>query len=245
VVGQVYADPQEDAVMNRATAFGLVLALTSLGYANAVTVNLTGKVTYSSGFPTIPIGSLVTGNYEYDDASLPFYSSSSLPSDGETVYHVIGVTLTFADTDPAFPGGSTITANPVDWPYLALTRGGIPSEDFYSVSTNFNNPAGPTVTGSLALPYGYWLSAVIQGAPGWGHLALDVTPGGYFAIPDPDSLLSQFPLIDCRVATIGHELRFAVDSLSVSPQPVPIPGAVGLGLVGLACARWWLRRGGA
>ncbi len=199
----------------------LILVAASLSYATPVTVNVTGQVS-DSDFPAIGLASVVTGTYTYDDALPPVIQNFPSGSSSAT-YLPVAVALTFAD-------GSTI-GSPNGNLFLSLDPG---HSDMYWVSAG----TSVSMTGSFAG----------MATPAINILLTDYTSTallGFPAIPDPATVLSLIPADASGVfgerGGAQVEVRFAVTDLSVPSSAIPVPGAVVLGAIGLACTGW-LRR---
>jgi len=197
---------------------GLVLLVAAAGSAAPVTVNLVGEVT-ESDFVAIAVGTPVTGTYAYDDAAVPFDLTANIAE-----YWLNGMSLTFA------ADGSTISSTGGT---LRLNRdpGGF---DDYRVVID----SGVVGTGSFSGLADTFL-AKFQRLDGSAS-GLD----GFPAIPDPTTLLTDFP-VDWSVVYQRPAgcpaVSFDITSLSVSSPAIPVPGAAILGAIGAVCTGW-LRR---
>jgi hypothetical protein len=214
----------------------LVLVWGPLSRANMVTVDITGHVTGSS-FPTdIPISSAVTGSYTYSDvlSTPPF----TIPGIGlGAIYSPVAFSLTFAD-------GSTMTA----------TDGTLNLARVFGFFDAYRVQSGASVSGTGVFAGMDYLGAVFERYDSSGT-ALDASShyAGFPAVLNPTDVLSLFPMdvpplpfppdgsyLYCGALGSEYRLDFVVTDLST----VPIPGALVLGAIGLACAGWRLRRRG-
>jgi hypothetical protein len=198
----------------------LALVGTPLGYADPVTVYVTGDVTFSE-YAGIPEGSPVTGSYTYDSAASPDFPGGL----DLAVYYINAFTLAFA-------ADSTIASSN---PKLELIDHS--DQDHYIVS----NGSSTSVTGSfVGVDH---LSAYIYRQDSTGAAL-----AGFPAIPDPANVLTLFPLDlsgvagDLSYAPWAQDLRFNITSLSTTPPVVPVPGAALLGVIGLGSIGGWMRR---
>lgn len=220
--------PREEQVVHHVRFFflvvGLVLAGASPGHAAPVTVNFTGQVT-SSEYVGIPVDSLVTGSYAYNDAAAPTILDVDYAK-----YDIDLFTLAFVD------GSTIVTVNP----HLSLVdHSGVGpfGADRYSVASY-----GPVIaTGSFAdVPL---LTVALARSDSSGTAWTD-----FPAIPSPSDVLTLFPEDqsgvwgDLYVDPYTRDLYFDITSLSVTSPVVPVPGALVLGAIGVACTGWRLRR---
>jgi hypothetical protein len=197
-----------------------LLAIASTAQGDMVSVQVTGEVTYSD-FDSISVGSPVTGLYTYDDTLVPL---PSIPFNGW--YRPVVATLGFADGSSVSSDDATILVN--------NNSSGIGTTDEYGVTVD---PSLSTTTGAFA---GYTVE-------GWMMARQDPTGTAWdgIALPDPETVLALLP-VDASMLLFydaDHYLKvldFEITDLSV--VPVPIPGALLLGAIGLSCSAWLARR---
>ncbi len=201
-----------------------VLAIVSTAQGDLVSVQVTGQVTYSD-FGTIGVGTAVTGLYTYDDMLVP-----DTPNPFNGWYRPITATLGFAD-------GSRVSSNAAEL-LINNNSSGIGTVDEYVLYVTVT-PGSGTATGAFA-----------EGDPmlvAGGILRHDPTGTAWdgIALPDPETVLALLPMDSSvvywhDVHGVSKFMDFTVTDLSV--VPVPIPGAVLLGAIGLGCSSWLVRR---
>ncbi len=210
---------------------GLVLACVVLGvvstaWAGPVSVQVTGEVTQSN-FATIGVGSLVTGLYAYDDSLVPDVDVH--PYGTLANYGPVSMRLYFAD-------GSSIGSNAG----LLLVNNHSMGDE-YGVFIDASRGLG-TWSGAFVGPdWDYALAAMLRHDPtasAWDDITL----------PDPETILDRLPIDSSNIYFfeesygVTGSINFHVTDLSVVPAPVPVPGALMLGAIGLGCCRRLLRR---
>lgn len=210
---------------------GFVLACVVLGLVSAargepVWVQITGEVTQSS-FLTIGVGSPVTGLYTYDDSLVPDVDTSIYGAIAN--YTPVSMRLNFAD-------GSSIGS---DTGILIVNNHVLADE--YVVLINASHGLG-TWSGAFVGPdWDYALAAIARHdltASAWDDIAL----------PDPETVLELLAQDSSNIYFfeesygVSESIHFEVTDLSVVPAPVPVPGAVVLGAIGLGCCHRLLRR---
>ncbi len=201
----------------------VVLAVASAAWGNLTTVQVTGVVD-SSSFESIVSGSAVRGFYTYDDALAPDVHPSTYG--------------TYAWYSPVsgrlfFDGGSSIGTD-VGGLLVNNHSGG----DEYGVYLDASGGRGTWTGAFVGKDWTFAIPTILRhGAP----TAWDV-----IELPDPETVLGLLPLDSSEVyffeESYGtHEsITFHVTDLSV--VAVPLPGAIVLGAIGLACCRPLLRR---
>ncbi len=202
----------------------VVLAVASAAWGNLTTVQVTGVVTNSS-FPTIGIDSLFTGLYAYDDALVPYVDAS-----GIAWYRPVAVSVVFADH-------SSLSTNEGKIMLHNDHVSGTDKWDIYAVGFD-NIPVGSGTQTGVFAPYsahGWMVALRDPTGTAWDSLALP-DPEIVGLLPNDDSSL----LFDFEGGGTGNYLFLHVTDLSV--VAVPLPGAIVLGAVGLACFRPLLRR---
>ncbi|MEN6423947.1 MAG: hypothetical protein ABFE13_01185 [Phycisphaerales bacterium] len=209
----------------------VVLGVVSTAWGDPIWVQVTGEVTYSD-FSDIGVDSPVTGLYTYDD------EAGTLPgSDNPVWYEAVAIGLTFV-------GGSSIQTNTVAIMVNNNSGGNVTGVDEYAVDFSLV-PGGGTWTGAFEGPD--W--DILQGS----IIRYDPTGTAWddVALADPETVLALLPYDDSWVHfydfagedPVGSMyIRFKVTDLSVVAAPVPVPGAVVLGAIGLGCCRRLLRR---
>lgn len=210
---------------------GLVLACVVLGLVSAaqgtpVWVQVAGEVTQSS-FLTIGVGSPVTGFYTYDDSLVPDVDTSIYGEIGD--YTPVSMRLYFA-------AGSSIGSDAG----ILMVNNHILGDE-YVVLIDASHGLG-TWTGAFVGPdWDYALAEIVRHDPtalAWDDIAL----------PDPETVLGLLPEDSSNIYFFEENygasasIHFEVTDLSVVAAPVPLPGAVVLGVIGLGCCRRLLRR---
>ncbi len=203
----------------------VVLVAASAAWGNLTTVQVTGVVADSS-FPTIGIDSLFTGLYAYDDALLPHVDAS-----GIAWYQPVAVSVVFADL-------SSLSTNEG---MIMLHNDHVIGTDTWDIyAVGFENiPVGSgTQTGAFAPYSAYGWMVALRDPEGlaWNSLVPLPDPEIVERLPNDDSVL----LFDYAGGGTGNYLSLQITDLTV--VPVPLPGAVVLGAIGLACCRPLLRR---
>ena len=212
------------------TVLLLPLILAAPAAAGMVTVNVTGRV-ISSDFTTIGVDSLVTGSYTYDDTTPNSHYSGAAGR-----YEGVTFSLAFVD-------GSTISTDEA-WLWVNNNSSGIGTHDEYAVNFHpytSSHPDRNTLTGAFA-GLDVNLGARIHFSDSAGLAWDSVT------LPDPESVLALMPDEDSVLSLISvpdfdwpnYSLRFDVTDLSV--VTVPVPGALALTTLALACAGLIRRR---
>jgi len=205
----------------------LVPLVASVGYAAPVTVNITGYVT-DSDFPSIAVDSAVAGTYVYDGAAVPWSNTGQVAQ-----YWLDGMFIGFAD-------GSTVSASSGT---LRLNRE--PTSDDYRVLID----TAVTRTGSFAGLTDPFVAKIQRVDP--SHTAL----AGFPAIPDPTTLLTNFPedwsvvywnsqdpAVQDKLTLYFEITNFSVQGQSTPVPGIPVPGAAILGAIGVTCTGWLRRR---
>ncbi len=198
-----------------------LLAIAAPAGAEMVSVQMTGEVTRSD-FATIGVDTAVTGRYTYDDALPPTRMSGS----NLAYYGPVTVRLGFVD-------GSTVRSSVAE---ILVNNHSVGDE--YGWYADVSSGRG-TVTGAFAAEHFDLLIAAF--------LRYDRTSAAWdgFALPDPATILTLLPYEDstmyCHEDSYGVSkvVNFRVTDLSV--VPVPVPGAVLLGALGLGLSHWLLR----
>lgn len=211
--------------------FVLIVAVPPV-FADMVTVAVTGRVTDGSDFDSIDDGSLVTGYYRYDDAT-----PNSYPGGAAGRYEGVTFSLTFQ-------GGSTISS---DQAYIWVNNnssGHATGVDEYAVNFELYDPSHPDrniLTGAFAgldVNFGARIHFSDPAGLAWDSVALPDPESVLALMPNEDSFLSLWTVPE--VTWPDYHLRFDVTDLSV--VTVPVPGALGLVVLGLGSSGWLLRR---
>jgi hypothetical protein len=210
--------------------WGLVLACAVLGGASGargdlISVRVTGEVDNSS-FGSIVAGSGVTGLYTYNTSLIPVVG---VP-DTIRWYRPVAVSAVFAD------GSSLSTDEGMIMLHNDTVVTGMGTLDIYAVGFD-NIPVG-SGTGVFA-PYS---------AHGWMVAREDSTGAAWdtFDLPNPEIVLGHLPndesllLFNYAEGGTGNYIFLHITDLSV--VPIPVPGAVVLGAIGLGCCYRLLRR---
>lgn len=210
-----------------------MLALASACWGAPVFVQVTGKV-ITSDFTTIGVGTSVTGLYTYDDALSPWHMSGPDLAD----YFPITAALSF---DDGSVGGATLSSDE-SIIFVNNNSSGLGTYDEYGMDLDLNRPSG-TRTGAFAEGEWEFMLAGIRRHDPTG------TAWDGIALPDPETILALLP--DDSSFVYFHEtswgttkfIQFEATDLLVVPAPVPLPGAVVLGVIGVGCCRRLFRRG--
>ncbi len=199
-----------------------VLGVVSTAWGSPVSVLVTGVVVHSD-FPTIGIGTPVTGLYTYDDA-LPPSSISSHSAE----YRPVTASLSFVDGSSISSATGMITVD---------NYSGAPgTADQYDVDFHVNayggTPGGPFAALDLGVIWGTIKRRDPTGTA-WDDLTL----------PDPETLLALLPGDSSRVGYTSpcgssKYIEFDVTDLSI----IPVPASLALGLIGAGCCRRLFRR---
>ncbi len=213
---------------------GLVLACVVLGvvstvWAGPVSVQVTGVVDDSS-FDSIETGSLVTGLYTYDDTLVPHVD----PPGTLAWYLPIAVSVAFAD------GSSLSTDEGMIMVHNDTVVTGMGTFDIYAVGFDEIPFGSGGQTGAFAAysAHGWLVARTDKTGTAWDSLAL----------PDPEIVLERLLvdesvlLFDYPTGGTGNYVFLHITDLSVVGAPVPVPGALVLGAIGLGCCRRLLRR---
>lgn len=213
---------------------GLVLAFVVLGivstvWAGPVSVQVTGAVDDSS-FDSIETGSLVTGLYTYDDTLVPRVA----PPGTLAWYLPIAVSVAFAD------GSSLSTDEGLMMVHNDTVVTGTGALDIYAVGFDDIPFGSGGQTGAFAAysAHGWMVARSNPTGTAWDSLAL----------PDPEIVLERLLvdesvlLFDYPSGGTGNYIFLHITDLSVVPAPVPVPGALMLGAIGLGCCRRLRRR---
>ena len=213
---------------------GLVLACVVLGvvstaWGDLVSVQLTGVVDYSD-FGTIGVGSPVTGSYSYDDTMVPYVAPpGTLAWYLATPGKPITVSVAFAD-------GSSIGTDDGMIMVHNNTVSGTDIWDIYAVGFDLDYGEG-TRTGAFT----------DHRVNGWVVARADPTGTAWdsLALPDPEIVLARLPNDESVLLFYDAEgylkpIDLHITDLSV--VPVPLPGALLLGALGLSAAGCLTRR---
>jgi len=200
----------------------VVLGIVSGAQAGPISVQVAGVVVYSD-FPTIEIDSLFTALYTYDDTLVPDMD----PSLTTAWYDPIAVSVAFADGSSAGADDGWILVRN----YVSL--------DAYAVGFHDLEIGEGTRTGALV---GYSVE-------GWMVCRIDPTATAWdsLALPDPEIVLERLLEDQSRLMCRDEHgymkiIDLHITDLSVVSAPVPVPGAVVLGIIGLGCCHRLLRR---